>query len=276
MMDAIAAKVNKWSGFGKEQCAGSERCYRTDFASQCCFIVGSKTPLSSLAGSRQPLADKVSTGFSSGSGMKRAFVKPYALKDFPSQKPNVYSVSASTSVCSANHALVVAAAAVVLLTFVTPSDMHGADDFTIRGQARVVDGDTFVINKSRVRLRGIDAFEMNQSCRDGKGNKYDCGKYAKSAMTSMINGRVVQCTGRSYDKYGRLIGTCTTVGNEDRDLGAELVRQGWALAYRSYSGKYIRQEKEAHKAQRGAWVGSFEKPWKHRTSPGRHKASSKH
>jgi endonuclease YncB( thermonuclease family) len=206
--------------------------------------------------------------------MKRAFVRPYSLKALPPLKPSASTMSASSTVCSANHALV-AAAAVVLLTFAAPSDKHRADGVTIRGPARVVDGDTFVINKSRVRLRGIDAFETTQSCRDAKGNKYDCGNYAQGVMASMINGRIVQCTGRSHDKYGRLIGTCAAVGDEDRDLGSELVRQGWALAYRSYSGKYVTQENEARKAHRGAWAGSFEKPWKYRTTSGHQKASSR-
>ena len=37
------------------------------------------------------------------------------------------------------------------------------------------------------------------------------------------------------------------------DIGGELVRRGWALAYRQYSLTYVRQEAEARVAMKRFW-----------------------
>ncbi len=40
----------------------------------------------------------------------------------------------------------------------------------VEGRARVIDGDTIKIGKSRIRLHGIDAPESKQRCKDKKLN----------------------------------------------------------------------------------------------------------
>ena len=42
----------------------------------------------------------------------------------------------------------------------------------ITGKPRVVDGDTIHIGKTKIRLHGIDAPEMKQTCRTSKGKKH--------------------------------------------------------------------------------------------------------
>ncbi len=69
------------------------------------------------------------------------------------------------------------------------------------------------------------------------------------------------CEDLGRDKYDRIIGRCTVAGE---DLGAWMVLQGWALAYRWYSLDYVDEEAEAQTARRGLWAGEFVKPWEWR------------
>ena len=68
-------------------------------------------------------------------------------------------------------------------------------------------------------------------------------------------------TGR--DRYKRTLALCQANGE---DLGARLVRDGLALAYRRYSGLYLTPEADARAAGRGLWAGRFTPPevWRHR------------
>ena len=40
-----------------------------------------------------------------------------------------------------------------------------------------------------------------------------------------------------------------------------MVRNGFAVAYKKYSKKYLTAEKEARKDELGLWKGKFEMPW---------------
>jgi len=52
---------------------------------------------------------------------------------------------------------------------------------------------------------------------------------------------------------------------DGRDIGAEMVGAGFALAYRQYGGKlYNALEAEAKAAKRGLWAGEFTPPWEWR------------
>jgi len=102
----------------------------------------------------------------------------------------------------------------------------------ITGKPRIVDGDTIHIGDTKIRLHGIDAPEMKQTCRTSKGEEQLCGVLAKQVLEKLIRDQDVTCKGDTRDRYRRLIAVCF-VGNQD--LNAEMVREGWALAYRRYS-----------------------------------------
>ncbi len=59
----------------------------------------------------------------------------------------------------------------------------------------------------------------------------------------------------------QLNGRCTVAGE---DMGAWMVSQGLALAYRRYSLDYVDEEADAQAARRGIWAGEFVKPWEWR------------
>ena len=130
----------------------------------------------------------------------------------------------------------------------------------IAGPARVIDGDTLEINGERIRLHGIDAPEMRQSCwRDGK--VWRCGGDAANALAGMIASRAVACRKLDRDSYGRMVSKCRVAGE---DLGEWMVLNGWAVAYVYFSYEYSRAEQRAKSARRGIWASEFEMPWEWR------------
>jgi endonuclease YncB( thermonuclease family) len=135
----------------------------------------------------------------------------------------------------------------------------------ISGRAEVTDGDSLEIGSTRLRLYGVDAVEGRQSCtRDGRA--WACGNEAARKLRSLIGGRTVDCTKRDVDDYGRVVAVCRSGA---ADLGAELVRSGFATAYRRYSNDYVDEENEARSARRGIWAGEFTRPedYRHDEAP---------
>jgi endonuclease YncB( thermonuclease family) len=127
---------------------------------------------------------------------------------------------------------------------------------TLSGTARVVDGDTLVIGGEHVRLSGIDAPELDQTCRRD-GQNWACGDWARADLKQRLNGRTVACDGVDRDRYGRLLAICNLDG---ADIGRTLVRDGVAFAYRRYSADYIPEERIAASERRGLWAGTAQAP----------------
>lgn len=126
------------------------------------------------------------------------------------------------------------------------------ENITAAGVVQVVDGDSLVLNGMRLRLQGIDAPELGQTCaRDGKD--FDCGRAARAKLRELIGGRHVECSGWQRDKYERLLSSCTS---RTVELNREMVLSGWAVAY----GEFAAQEQAARLAKRGLWQGQFEQP----------------
>lgn len=130
----------------------------------------------------------------------------------------------------------------------------------ITGRAKVVDGDSLEIGSDRVRLFGIDAPEGRQDCRRN-GQAWRCGDDAAAKLRGLVAGATLRCMPRDTDEYGRSVSVCK---NGNTDINAEMVRAGFALAYRRYSNDYVDEENEARNAKRGLWAGEFTAPWNYR------------
>ncbi|MCB5176236.1 MULTISPECIES: thermonuclease family protein [Microvirga] len=135
-------------------------------------------------------------------------------------------------------------------------------DRTIEGRAHAVDGDTIRIGDRSLRLEGIDAPEMRQTCTLD-GEVYLCGETSRNALIRMILNRDVQCRSSGRDRYRRLLVSCTVDG---RDLNARMVEEGWAV---SYGREYQAEEAAARSRSAGLWAGRFERPqdWRRQNAP---------
>ena len=53
----------------------------------------------------------------------------------------------------------------IVIFFITPENLKAKELKIIAGIAKVIDGDTILINKKKIRLFGIDAPEQDQKCK---------------------------------------------------------------------------------------------------------------
>ena len=72
---------------------------------------------------------------------------------------------------------------------------------TLSGHPSVVDGDTLQFERSGVRLFGIDAPELSQTCTRA-GERWSCGTASADRIRALVGNSVVNCTGDEVDQYG--------------------------------------------------------------------------
>lgn len=146
----------------------------------------------------------------------------------------------------------------ILLSIVMGTFAHAAPNGTLR----VIDADTIDVGNTRVRLFGIDAPEMGQPCAQD-GRQWDCGAWARDAVSARFEGRYARCRQLDTDQYGRAVAQCVVEG---QDMGQAIVRSGLAWAYRRYSDTYDLDEKSAAVAERGLWAVEVQRPSDYRAA----------
>jgi endonuclease YncB( thermonuclease family) len=127
------------------------------------------------------------------------------------------------------------------------------------------DGDSFSIGTRKLRLRGIDAPELNQTCQDAGIRDWACGRAAQGALTLLLAEPGLSCEAESYDRFGRALATCSTAATPD--IAAQQVTGGMAIT-QEFNGMrdYGAEEDSARKSKRGIWRGIFIPPreWRER------------
>ena len=134
---------------------------------------------------------------------------------------------------------------------------------SLEGRAQVTDGDTIRIGEARIRLKGIDAPEMEQRC-SRSGRSYACGETARRVLIDLVSAKTVRCRAAGRDRYRRILARCTVDGN---DIGTHMVETGWAV---SYGRDYDAEEARAQDRGTGLWEGEFERPqdWRREKASG--------
>ncbi|MGR7995835.1 thermonuclease family protein [Xanthobacter sp. ZOL 2024] len=154
-------------------------------------------------------------------------------------------------------------ASLIVFSLIANSGSAAAGE-PIAGQASVIDGDTLEIHGTRIRLEGIDAPESRQTCVDrATGEAIRCGRNAAFFLADMLGEHTVTCVAAGRDRYGRMLAHCEVAG---QDVGASMVRAGWALAFVRYSREYLPEEEEARIAAAGIWGTEFIAPWEWRAA----------
>lgn len=147
------------------------------------------------------------------------------------------------------------AAALLGLLLLVALRLDGDEDEkeAVSGPFQVIDGDTLSAGGDRLRLAGIDAPELAQTCTTAEGGAWDCGTAARAALAARVGGMDVTCSGRARDRYHRLLVDCL---GKQGSINRQLVADGFAVAF----GDYARDEAKARQARRGIWAGAFDRP----------------
>lgn len=140
------------------------------------------------------------------------------------------------------------------LAFVVLANVAAAD---ITGRIHVVDGDTFRIAGQNVRLHGIDAPEVDQTCQRPSGSDWACGKWVKKQVKIRYQNRKARCDVLDHDRYDRPVVRCYV---DSRDVAQQIVQSGLAFAYRRYSMAYDLDEKRAAIRDLGLHASKVQSP----------------
>ena len=84
---------------------------------------------------------------------------------------------------------------------------------------------------------------------------------AAHALGAKINNKFIMCKTKYKDRYNRFIGECF---KDKTNINRWMVLNGYAVAYKRYSKKFVAQENLAKKENLGLWTGTFEMPWEWR------------
>ena len=143
--------------------------------------------------------------------------------------------------------------AILALALLIIAKLENEQALRFAGPFAAVDGDTLLTSGERLRLEGIDAPELAQTCDAADGSIYLCGEDARDLLATLVDARAWECSGTGRDRYQRLLVLCKS-GTDD--LGERIVSAGFAVA----DGRYLAAEANARAAGEGIWRGRFERP----------------
>jgi len=133
------------------------------------------------------------------------------------------------------------------------SIVDGSNESIFSGSARVTDGDSIRFGAESIRLLGLDAPEIEQTCIDPNGQIWTCGQAARQRLEQLMAQGRIECRSQKRDRYDRSLAICTVNG---LDVGSVLVSEGLAVSYYDYQD----QENEARSNKLGMWAGEFVTP----------------
>ena len=127
--------------------------------------------------------------------------------------------------------------------------------------SKVLSGTTFVMNGMTLKLYGVDAPDMSQTCLTKRSESYKCGKNAKKKLEKLLLNKQISCQLIFPYATSKYYTICEIQGY---DVGSTMVSVGWAVADRNVSDVYIPYENQARKKNEGLWSGKFVAPWEYR------------
>lgn len=92
---------------------------------------------------------------------------------------------------------------------------------------KIIDGDSFKVDNTEVRLWGVDAPEY----------RFKGFVEAREGLRQRVAGRYIQCRVLDQDRYNRQVARCR-FGEDKQDLGLSLLQAGLVREYCHYSNNY--------------------------------------
>lgn len=136
----------------------------------------------------------------------------------------------------------------------------------LAGIPTVKDGDTIELTEVDIRLRGIDAPDLTQTCKLN-GLDYACGIRARTNLADLLAGLSIVCHVGQFEGDDRVWGRCGEDDGTRRDfagnsvtLNEAVVLTGWAVALADKDVTYTAAESKARSEKRGMWAGQFVRP----------------
>lgn len=140
------------------------------------------------------------------------------------------------------------------------TDINPFDYPSTTGYARVITGSLIQVNGLTIKLFGIAAPDLGQTCANKYGAGYRCGREAAIWLQNWLDNREVTCYILGQVVNNRATGACF-VDNNKYDVAAAVTNAGWAVAYTVNTDIYVPYEQQAAQNSRGLWQGEFYKPW---------------
>ena len=139
---------------------------------------------------------------------------------------------------------------IILINF---SFTNSSEKNTVKGKARIIDGDTIEINKEKIRFGGINSPERNEIGY----------RLAKDKLIEKIDNNIVTCVReKNKDKYRRTVAECFINGES---LSSFMVKKGYACDYILYSkGKYAKEQQYAKANKLGIWKMQYNPSWEYK------------
>ncbi len=138
-----------------------------------------------------------------------------------------------------------------------------ADPSTLTGRASAVTGALLRVNGTLVALNGIEAPTPKHPCLKANGKRWSCATSATNALNRLVRAEAIVCDISGRNEAGQMTGSCKA---GDRDIGAELVRNGHVFAREGYFTAYAGDEEKAQSEKIGLWQGETVRPkeWRER------------
>lgn len=128
----------------------------------------------------------------------------------------------------------------------------------IVGRAAVADGHSMTVSGHAIRLHGVEAPGLAQTCSTASGTAWRCGQEAMKFLSSLADGKDVTCTVTAPAGHGA---AALCGGRSAQDLGKAMAEAGLAVPNGHDRGYYSAASAAAKQAGRGLWLGRFDPPW---------------
>jgi endonuclease YncB( thermonuclease family) len=126
-----------------------------------------------------------------------------------------------------------------------------APDVVLEPPYVVLDATSFESSLHEIQLIDIEGPTRDAVCKDAAGLRWACGLRGRAALHNLLRGSKLSCRSINNAAAKRLHAYCAIAG---QDLGAALVRNGWA---RPRSSAYAAELAEARQNRAGLWNGDW-------------------